>query len=557
MANRGPGLLKCHGSIRKALSDVVRGVAASSLVAAQAMRAIPEKQRAGYPLVQEKGAIDPRGWKTEYGAGVPVFVDFGRRPWLPDTWCQGIKKTKGGNTYTVYMPPTEMRTFYHKWEIEAYLGRALTTQDGFRGQLRLAALQQEQAPLDSNTSFFKLLSRRERAHLPERDAFHFCIVSARRAQLPEGARDIATVQTAFLSAGVEPTWYVDEASLEAYRALGLRAVVGGRLTPARNRALADARRLGKACVQCSDDLSAWEYRVGEPSREKTLDAYNAAHKAARRYAISPVAAARFVLAKMRGIAEGDAPRLGGAYILGDCSRTWGSEEYSRKSFILGDFFIDDDSGLLFDERLTLKEDYDFCAQHIHTYGSVLRCNRMTFTAKHYSNPGGAVDNRDAKGLKEQENMAILFRKWPSAIFPHGRRANEVRLHWPMDNNAKEPKLAKRVHTLVDLPKDELVLRYPGRLLQAAEALVGGHGQHKDFSAGDEARKATPPVDSVLHHTGKQPAAPHMVRRCKKVAGLTVGQALTRLRIRDVQGNLRAYRPGDLRYDLHFGYLSLT
>jgi len=41
--------------------------------------------------------------------------------------------------------------------------------------------------------------------------------------------------------GVKPTWYVDEGSLEAYRALGLTAIVGGKLTPARNLALDHAR----------------------------------------------------------------------------------------------------------------------------------------------------------------------------------------------------------------------------------------------------------------------------------------------------------------------------
>ena len=32
--------------------------------------------------------------------------------------------------------------------------------------------------------------------------------------------------------GVTPTWYVDKDSLEDYQALGLKAVVGGKLTEA-------------------------------------------------------------------------------------------------------------------------------------------------------------------------------------------------------------------------------------------------------------------------------------------------------------------------------------
>lgn len=558
---RGPQLLYAKGSIRKALADLVRGLPVTSKAAAVAMHAIPDERRAGYPLVRARGSIQPKAWKTGYGTGVPVVVDLTRRPWLPDDWCQGVKRTKGGNTYTVYMPPTEMRTLYHQWQIEEYLGRQLTTADGFKGQLRLAALQQEQRPLAPESSFFKLLSRAERAHLVGKDAFHFCVVSARRAQIPEGARDIASVQMAFLSQGVEPTWYVDEGSLEAYRALGLRSVAGGRLTPSRNMALADARKMGKPCVQCSDDLSCWEYRVGEAARGKTMEALNAAHAASRRYAISPVTAARFILAKMRGVAEGEPPRLGGAYVLSDCSRTWATNEFARKNFILGDFFVDDNSGLVFDERLTLKEDFDFCAQHLHAYGSVMRCNRMCFFAKHYSNAGGAVANRDAKGAKEQENMAVLYRKWPGAIFPHKRRKNEVRLAWPADGKAKEPRSAKKgQQECSEASDEEPETSGPGKRKRPdapTDAPTGGPSEQRGDDAEAKSVKGGWPSGAVIRRTSKASPAGHVVTRCNKVAGLTVGKALAALEVPDARGELRAYSITDLRYDLSRGYVALA
>ena len=89
-----------------------------------------------------------------------------------------------------------------------YLGRKLGPQDGFKGQLRLAKLAREQVQLDPEDASFALLSAHERAQLVDGSAFHFCIVSARRAQVPEGARDIAVVQDAFTSSGVTPAWYV-------------------------------------------------------------------------------------------------------------------------------------------------------------------------------------------------------------------------------------------------------------------------------------------------------------------------------------------------------------
>merc|ERR1711924_299925 len=103
--------------------------------------------------------------------------------------------------------------------------------------------------------------------------------------------------------------------------------------------------------------------------------------------------------------KGRRPKLGGGYVLGDCLRTWAGPAFSRHHFILGDFFVvDKKSPVRFDESLTLKEDYDFTAAHLRKYGSVLRCNRLTFCAKHYKNAGGAATMRDAKGLEERRNI---------------------------------------------------------------------------------------------------------------------------------------------------------
>merc|ERR1712032_730988 len=118
-------------------------------------------------------------------------------------------------------------------------------------------------------------------------------------------------------------------------------------------------------------------------------------------------------------------------MLGNCSRTWASPVYSRHHFIIGDFLVVDNSPVRFDESLTLKEDYDFTCAHIQRHGSVLRCNRLTFEAKHYANSGGACTVRDAKGREENRNITILLRKWPKAIRHNPMRQNEVILKWPL------------------------------------------------------------------------------------------------------------------------------
>jgi len=66
----------------------------------------------------------------------------------------------------------------------------------------------------------------------------------------------------FTDAGVKPIWYVDFQSLEDYKKLGLDAIDGGKLIPARNKALDDAQAASKVCVQCSDDISNWQFLNG-------------------------------------------------------------------------------------------------------------------------------------------------------------------------------------------------------------------------------------------------------------------------------------------------------
>jgi len=456
---RGQRLRK--GSLRSALvsglkaqggrSDLVFNDA--SRLAAQRMHQTPIKERAGYPVTRPAGSADPAKWVTQHGK--KVMVDFSRSTWLPDDWGQGVKTTNptahstggGGGTYTVFMSP-EGKTFYHKWAAEDFTfgdgkrfsakGKTFELKDGFRGQLRAAWLQgkQMQAGNDEDKSFFKLLSVKERRSLPGKDELHFGIVSARRTRTPEGVKDIAVVQAAFNRAGITPTWYVDADSVKEYQALGLKAVVGGKLTPSRNKALLDARRMGKACVQVSDDISMWEYRHGKKATERTDDAVNEAYAKSQRYLVSPVAAARFILAKMRSAEGARKPQLGGVYMLSSCSRTFAGNEVSRQHFILGDFFVVDKSKVVFDGSMTLKEDYDFSCSHIKAHGSVLRCNRMTVHAKHYSNAGGACVNRDKKGIEEQKNIDILNRKWPNAFIPNWKRKNEVLMRWKKGKNGE-------------------------------------------------------------------------------------------------------------------------
>ena len=78
---------------------------------------------------------------------------------------------------------------------------------------------------------------------------------------------------------------------------------------------------------------------------------------------------------------------------------------STNLFVIGDFMvIDPQSKPRFDEKMSLKEDYDFTAAHLKEYGVVARSNRVFCLAKHYVNSGGAVADRT--GAREQYHIAV-------------------------------------------------------------------------------------------------------------------------------------------------------
>jgi len=566
-------------SIKAATGRKDINIRSASKAASTTQTSIPIEKRAGFPVKLVPGAVHPKNWKTHNG--VPITVDFSRARWLPDDWGQGIKgtiansrNTGGGGILTVYVGP-DMKSYFHKEKVEEYIGKKLTEKDGWNGQVRLARLQAEQAidvarqqikigdnSLTTETPdsiFFQILTNEERKNLPSKDEFHFSVISARRATNVEGVADITRVQCALDANGVKVTWYVDEASIDAYKALGLNVKKGGKLCPSRNAALEDARKMGKICVQLSDDISSWEYRHGKQATVRTDEANNAAYAKAKRYIISPVAAARFIVAKMRSCAE-PKPKLGGVYMLGSCSRAFAGKAFSRHHFILGDFLvIDKGSKVNFDEEMGLKEDYEFSCAHIKAHGSVMRCNRMTLSVKHYANAGGAVTNRDGK--EEQRNIAILNRKYPGCFKPNPKRKNEVIMRWKHaqgqdddddDDDDDDESLNKKTankstkkdttvkkKTLANRPVKGKVLKKQILKSMATSKTSGGQlprqllefGSHKKITVG----------------TG-QPS-PYIKKRCERAVGKTVKEVLENFSFKGAKGSMMKYTAGDLRYDI--------
>jgi len=262
----------------------------------------------------------------------------------------------------------------------------------------------------------------------------FCIISKSRWA------NAKTVEARLLGGGLDASkilWIVGAGEADEYEAAGCKGKVveGGGLCASRNFALDEARRQGCACVEMSDDLKKCEIvRAGDAladfhdegrwTKPKDLKAANAA--GANKVEITPVAGAAMLLALLRATDR----RLAGCYPNANPGLAAGVPPVGDHHFIVGDFLVIDvqRTELRFDERLMLKEDYDYTAQHMHEYGAVCRSNRVLCLFEHYTNAGGAVDVRS--DAREQHAIQLIHHKWPGAFRKHGTRgANEIQFCW--------------------------------------------------------------------------------------------------------------------------------
>lgn len=108
-------------------------------------------------------------------------------------------------------------------------------------------------------------------------------------------------------------------------------------------------------------------------------------------------------------------------------------EYSPFSFvsvIVGNCMGIIDDGQRFDERVRLKEDYDFSLQSLLRHRRVIRNNKFAFFVAHLRTTGGCATYRTME--LEREAVAVLKRKWGEEIIQtHHRRKWEIIVRPPL------------------------------------------------------------------------------------------------------------------------------
>jgi hypothetical protein len=88
--------------------------------------------------------------------------------------------------------------------------------------------------------------------------------------------------------------------------------------------------------------------------------------------------------------------------------------FSLSQVVLGPFMgIIKDEDIRFDERLGLKEDYDYALQVLKKHRKILRFNKYHYKARHIEDSGGAATYRTMK--KEQDQAELFEQKWGSDI----------------------------------------------------------------------------------------------------------------------------------------------
>jgi len=146
-----------------------------------------------------------------------------------------------------------------------------------------------------------------------------------------------------------------------------------------------------------DDIEAikvWSYENNKP-KQKNIDDFE-----------------RFFMNGFQ-MAKDCGARLWGVNILGDKGSF---REYTPLSFtstVSASFmgFVNND--IQFDERLPLKDDYDFCVTNLNEYRKILRFNAVSLVKKDHGNIGGCADYRNVE--TEMEQIKLLQKKWGNKI----------------------------------------------------------------------------------------------------------------------------------------------
>lgn len=206
---------------------------------------------------------------------------------------------------------------------------------------------------------------------------------------------------------------VHEFEAESYRELGFNIevmpdAIRGNIARVRNYIL-DSYIKGVGLI-VDDDLEGikrWNIREGKPVQESIEN-------------IDEWIEQGFVMCAEVGA------KLWGINILGDKGSYREYSPLGITNTISGSFMGFVNNELRFDERLPLKDDYDYCLQNLNVHRKILRFNYASMIKKDHGNLGGCADYRTMS--REMEQMKLLRKKWGADIvkFDNTQRGKKIK-----------------------------------------------------------------------------------------------------------------------------------
>jgi len=92
---------------------------------------------------------------------------------------------------------------------------------------------------------------------------------------------------------------------------------------------------------------------------------------------------------------------------------WIEQGFNMSNTVSASFMGFLNNELRFDERLPLKDDYDYCLQNLNKYRKILRFNYACLVKKDHGNLGGCADYRTMS--REKDQLKLMQKKWGSKI----------------------------------------------------------------------------------------------------------------------------------------------
>lgn len=117
-------------------------------------------------------------------------------------------------------------------------------------------------------------------------------------------------------------------------------------------------------------------------------------------------------------------KLWGVNLVNDPSAYRDFSPFSLSNVVLGPFSCFLDMDLRYDERLSLKEDYDMAIQVLNKYRKILRINFVHYECSHQNLSGGCSIYRTRN--RELEQFELLQKKWGNKIIQRDKaKSNSV------------------------------------------------------------------------------------------------------------------------------------